>query len=242
MQLTNLVEYVQDGLELWVDEASGKAYAHMRAIARMLGLDGTNGTLRNRLKGVQLQDVKMAEIPTAGGLQGVQLYPAKVVFKLAMEFNPELAEAMGACGANVYMLGLAGYKVRATEPAPYVDPVTLPAQQSVTIANAIRHITDTLDDNPRLAQILIDNAINTILEKQSKLPSTVEPQLRGVAEIATDMGYKVDQSNRGKLGKFIVSQGFEPQKEARLCNGVSRPINCYPDTPELREAIANYFN
>jgi hypothetical protein len=236
----NLVKYEQDGLELWVEESTGLAYAHMRAIARMLGLNPTNGTLRGRLEGVQKDMVKTAEIHTAGGIQGVRLYPASVVFELAFEFNPKLAKAMGSCGANVYMLGKAGYQVKAVEPSgPIVDPVLLPAQQSMAIANAIRHITDTLFDHPRLTQILIDNSMNTIIEKRPILPAKV---MRGVVEIATEMGYKVDLSSRTKLGKFIAKLGHQSVKEPRLCNGVTTMINCYEDTPELRESIAKYFS
>jgi hypothetical protein len=75
-----------------------------------LGLESTR-TLERRLKNVSLSDVISAEIHTIQGLRTASLYPASVVFKLALEFNPSLAETMGACGANVYMLGLAGYEV-----------------------------------------------------------------------------------------------------------------------------------
>jgi hypothetical protein len=238
VSIMNLVKYEQDGLELWVDESAGLAYAHMRAIARMFGLDDTR-TLRRRLEGVAYEGVKTAEVHTSQGMRMVALYPASVVFDLTLEFNPELAKAMGSCGANVYMLGKAGYRVKAVEAAPIVDPVLLPAQQSMAIANAIRHITDTLFDHPRLTQILIDNSMNTIIEKRPILPAKV---MRGVVEIATEMGYKVDLSSRTKLGKFIAKLGHQSVKEPRLCNGVTTMINCYEDTPELRESIAKYFS
>jgi hypothetical protein len=65
----------------------------------------------------------------------------------------------------------------------------------------------------------------------------------GVAEIAQDMGYPVNHSNRGKLGKFVKSQlgDVGQRQESRLCNGTDRPIWCYPDTPEVRGAIAQFF-
>lgn len=116
-----------------------------------------------------------------------------------------------------------------------------PYEEAVQIADSIRHITDELDDHPRLAQILIDHAVNEIIERKA-LPGSSEPQLRGVAEIAADMGHKVTLSNRTKLGKFIVAQGFKSTKEKRLCNGVQTPINCYEDTQELRNVIASFFS
>jgi hypothetical protein len=236
----NLVKYEQDGLELWVDESTGMAYAHMKVIARMFGLDDTR-TLRRRLEGVAYEGVKTAEVHTAGGIQGVALYPSSVVFDLAFEFNIELARAMGSCGANVYMLGKAGYRVKAVEAAPAVDSVTpLLAQQAAGVADVVRHISDTLFDQPRLAQLLIDASMNTVIENQNKcLPAK---SLRGVTEIANDMGYKVDRSNRIKLGKHIVQLGYQFTKESRLCEGRMTMINCYEDTPELRESIAKYFS
>jgi hypothetical protein len=236
----NLVKYEQNGLELWIDESTGMAYAHMRAIARMLGLEDTR-TLRRRLEGGAFEGVKTAEILTAGGVQGgVSLYPSSVVFKLALEFNPDLAEAMGNCGANVYMLGQAGYQVKVAEATPIVNNVTpLLAQQAAGVADVIRHIADTLSDHPRLAQILIDTSMNTVIEQQPTLPGKT---MRGVAEIASDMGYKVDQSNRTKLGKVMARSGHAYTKESRVCNGIMRLINCYEDTPELRKSISEYFS
>lgn len=123
------------------------------------------------------------------------------------------------------------------EGLPYLPPHI----EAVQVADSIRHITDTLDDHPRLAQILIDHSVNEIIEKKS-LPASQEPQLRGVAEIAKEMGFKVDNSSRVKLGKFIVGQGFSPTKERRICNGIQTLINCYEDSSELRQSISEFFS
>jgi hypothetical protein len=160
---SNIVRFDgNDGLELYVDESSGLAYAHLKAIARMLGLEDTR-TLRRRLEGVAKGEAKTAEIQTAGGLQGVALYPASVVFKLALEFNPDLAEAMGACGANVYLLGLAGYQV-SVAPAIKDDPVEMALALSAAyaehaknlqeIALQAKHIELLESDNLRQAEVI----------------------------------------------------------------------------------------
>jgi hypothetical protein len=125
---------------------------------------------------------------------------------------------------------------------PISIPAILPEVRAVQIANSIRHITDTLDDNPRLAQLLIDLSISGIIEKTNLLTGTDTPQLRGVAEIAADMKLPVSIKNRGDLGKFVVAAGFKPQSEKRLVNGAMRDVNCYPDTPELRQSIEQFFN
>jgi hypothetical protein len=126
--MSALIKFEQDGLELYIEEGSGLAYAHLKAIARMLGM-GDDRTLRRRLEGVALCDVKTAKIQTAGGLQGVALYPSSAVFELAMEFNLPLAKAMGACGANVYMCGLAGYQTAITSPVKPKTALELAEEQ-----------------------------------------------------------------------------------------------------------------
>jgi hypothetical protein len=150
----NLVKYDQNGLELHIDTETGLAYAHMKAIARMLELEDTR-TLRRRLDGVAKEEVKTAEIQTAGGLQGgASLYPASVVFDLALEFKPELAKAMGACGANVYMLGLAGYEVKAEVPKTRLELALEQVRLIEEIENQERIIKSLEEDNERQAEAI----------------------------------------------------------------------------------------
>lgn len=104
-----------DGLELVVDTDTGLAYASERAIIRMLG--APRATVQRHLNSGSYEGVINAKIQTPGGLQGGSLFPALVVFKLALKFNLELAEAMGAAGANVYMLGIAGHQT-VVQPEP----------------------------------------------------------------------------------------------------------------------------
>lgn len=117
-----------------------------------------------------------------------------------------------------------------------VRPVINPA---LTIAQELHTITNLLPNQPRLLQLLTDVTLNHHLEGQYVLPGR---PLRGLTEIATEMGFPINHSNRGQLGKYIVSlEVFQPVKEDRLVNGMMLPVNCYEDTPELREAITNFF-
>jgi hypothetical protein len=104
----SLVRFDRDGLELFIDEATGRAYASIRATARMVGKDSS--TIQ-RWVGVAKLELLKAEVQTPGGLQGAALLSSDQVFKAAIKYNPELAEKMGAAGSNVYMCGVAGYKV-----------------------------------------------------------------------------------------------------------------------------------
>jgi phage antirepressor YoqD-like protein len=110
----NFVRFDSEGLELVVDTITGNAYASKSATARMLEID--EKTVRNQVNSSDKYSIITAQIPTAAGLRSSDLLPANAVFKLALKYHPLLAEAMGAAGANVYLLGLAGYKVEIEQP------------------------------------------------------------------------------------------------------------------------------
>lgn len=107
-------------------------------------------------------------------------------------------------------------------------------------AQAIASINNFVGDNPRLAQILTDIAMNDAIALIGGSGTTGNP-LRGVAEIAQDMGYSVTPGNRVSLGKFVRSQLTTGVKEKRLCNGTQREIWCYPDCEETRNAVSLFF-
>jgi hypothetical protein len=132
-----------------------------------------------------------------------------------------------------------------------VELAPIPTHQlAIEKAKAIESAFDTMTrieqkcvGQPRRAQLIADLMMNLIVEigGQPQLAPS-EPQLRGVVDIASEMGYQTDMSSRVKLGNYIASAGHQKVKEKRFCNGEMRDINCYPDTPELRESIAQFFN
>ena len=108
-------------------------------------------------------------------------------------------------------------------------------------AKAIAEIQELLtNDNPRLAQFLIDHAISDIMPSQPLLDGE---RLRGVVEIAVDMGFPVSIKNRSQLGTFVKSRCRElARSEKRLVNGLDREVACYPENnEEVRKAIADFF-
>lgn len=107
---SNFVRFDSEGLELVVDTATGKAYASISATARMLEI--SKSTVSQAFGNHETTD---AQINTPSGLQSVRLASAFVVFKLAQKYRPLLADRMGEVGANVYMLGLAGYQTKVVE-------------------------------------------------------------------------------------------------------------------------------
>jgi hypothetical protein len=97
------------------------------------------------------------------------------------------------------------------------------------------------DDNPRLAQFLIDYAISDLVPSTNNLLAGEE--LKGVVEIAEEMGLPVTIKNRSQLGKFVKSScGHLAIQEKRLVNGRMQPVACYPCYNEqVKEAIQQFF-
>jgi phage antirepressor YoqD-like protein len=115
---SNFVRFDADGLELVVETSTGKAYASISATARMLETPET--TVRDALKNTSRNFPSiMAEIQTGTGLKTSRLFASETIFELAFKYHPGLAFKMGAAGANVYMLALAGYQTKIVE-APQI--------------------------------------------------------------------------------------------------------------------------
>jgi hypothetical protein len=93
-----------------------------------------------------------------------------------------------------------------------------------------------------LANYLIDHTISEVLE-QATLPGTTEA-LRGVVEIAEEMGLPVNPHNRCQLGRFVKSSevGNLGVSEKRLVNGTLREVQCYPDNETVRRIIRSFFD
>lgn len=69
--MTNLQRFNQDGIEIFINTATGESFASIRGYARMA--EKAESTIRSRLKGAREKDVKTAEIQTGGGIQGARL-------------------------------------------------------------------------------------------------------------------------------------------------------------------------
>ena len=129
--------------------------------------------------------------------------------------------------------------------SPRTEPAPLPFRQvAVETTDAIAHVQDILGaSNPRLAQILIDYAMQDL--KLPALPGTAD-RLSGCVEIANDLGYRVGKE-LGQLGKYVASAwrskfGTDPQRDKRECGGAMRNIAVYPSNePIVIAAIKEFY-
>jgi len=174
--MSNLVRIENnDGLEFHVDTDTNLAYASVRATERMLGVKpGTLNMFWKTKEGAKFHAAQTTEVQTQQGLQAAKLFSSEQVFDLAFKYNLELARRMGAAGANVFMLGIAGYKVQAVKH----DAITTPR----TFAEALRLAADLEDEKLRLQAKIeedkpkvefadaVDSVVNSIsIEQFAKL-------------------------------------------------------------------------
>lgn len=122
------------------------------------------------------------------------------------------------------------------------QPKLRPDVLAVEVSENICRISANLANNPRLAQILIDHAMNAVIDERA-LPAQEFPEDKwyGLVQIAEKIGVRTDASTRIKLGLHISrNYEFDRVREERLCNGQQTSIWCYRDTPEIREAIREW--
>lgn len=91
-----------------INERTGRAYTSVRATHRVLEV--ALSTLHKHIK-VNKYELEMLRIPTNGGFQGVHLISTKLLYTLASQYNPKLAESMLEFGATGYIYREAGYPV-----------------------------------------------------------------------------------------------------------------------------------
>lgn len=248
--MANLTRFENDGLELVIDIETGEAFATQSAYSRMSNV--AKNTISMRVKGVQSDLIKSAEILTPGGLQGVQLIPAKLVFQWLIKDNPELALAMGEVGATVYLHKLAGYTVTSSAiETPITKPEYIylpPIEQADKALNVAERFVSMFGKmNPSLEQAFKDtigNAMLTTTTKSSEL-------WMGVSNFASvELGYTIPKKGEFRdsaLGTWIrfYYPELSDKQEKRLCNETQQDIWVYPIhecREQLKNAVDEFFN
>jgi hypothetical protein len=203
-----------DGLEFHVDEATGLAYASVRATERMLNTG--DGTIRKFIASQSAEKFpcKTAEILTDAGLRSAELLSAEQVFLLAIKYSPELALKMGAAGANIFMLGMAGYKVQVDLPSTvHGEPMqSEPIPEPIKVSS-VKNEYDKIMEAAELAIQRLDDVQNRLREKldatKSVLPSEgiVQPQALDSVN-ALERSY----SNSGRPGKPVQQYSLNPRR------------------------------
>jgi prophage antirepressor-like protein len=211
-------------------------------VCKSLDLDNTSKaleTLDPDEKGITFSD-------TLGGEQGMLTVTESGLYRLIFKSRKPAAKRMKKWVFSVVLPSIrktGSYSIAPSQPQ-------LPSRElAVETAVAIDRIQDILSkSNPRLAQILIDCAMNDVIELQqpSIAPGQEFPEdcWYGLVQIATKMGIKTNGSTRVKLGQAIGKRvkelNLERVQEKRLCNGQYEDIWCYRDNDVVRNAIKEW--
>jgi hypothetical protein len=238
----------------WVEDLR-EGGLHVAAIARLL--DCHKGQILRVAEAVTFLPQLEAEIVTEGGLKAVTLYTGESIARILRavarsgikdqaikDRADDIRDQLAAAGFKLaVMLELAPQQLLAQVEAAQL-PTLRPDLLAVEVSESIVKISNNLHNNPRLAQILIDSAMNAIIDTKA-LPAQEFPGDKwfGLVQIAEKMGIKTDASTRIKLGQFVSKHyNLERVREQRLCNGQQADIWCYRDDEATRKAIAEWFD
>ena len=185
----------------------------------------------------------LAEIATGAGKRMATVLEEAGIYQLIFSSKLESAERFQDWVFSEVLPSIRKTGSYSVLSQPQTVQPKLPADLlAVRISDSIVQIQNNLsDNNPRLAQFLIDLAISEVMPAGNSLTGS---KLKGVAEIAESLGLPVNLKNRSSLGKFVKkSCEHLAQQEERLVNGQQRSVACYPENdPEVIEAIRAFFS
>lgn len=180
---------------------------------------------------------------TAGGIQNIRvgyLNEAQSTFVGTLSRNTDRVVLFKARLVKAFVEA----KIRFQQESP-PQPKLPPHIEAVEVAKAIGTIHDELSDiDPRLAQILIDRAMQTV--QPLALSDGNKPKLAGAVEIAESLGFSVgkEQSSLGKAVAKSWRDAYEsdPQESKRECGGAMRKLKVYPvDDPIVVATVKEFY-
>jgi len=182
-------------------------------------------------------------VHTLGGNQEMAIISESGLYRLVLTSRKPQAEPFQDWVVQVVLTAIRKTGSYSVQSQPQTTQPQLPSRQlALETAKAVAEIQNLIsENNPRLAQFLIDHAISDLMPASNSLTGV---KLKGVAEIAESLGLPVNLKNRSSLGKFVKkSCEHLSQQEERLVNGQQRFVACYPeDDPEVIDAIKAFFS
>lgn len=180
---------------------------------------------------------------TLGGNQEMAIISESGLYRLVLTSRKPQAEPFQDWVVQVVLTAIRKTGSYSVQSPPQTTQPQLPSEEkAVKVAKAVAEIQNLIsENNPRLAQFLIDHAISDLMPASNSLTGV---KLKGVAEIAESLGLPVNLKNRSSLGKFVKKTCEHlAQQEERLVNGQQRNVACYPeDDPEVIDAIKAFFS
>jgi len=175
---------------------------------------------------------------TLGGSQEISIISESGMYSLVLKSRKPEAKVFKKWITAVVLPSIrqtGGYQVE-RQPARQLPPV----RDVVDYAKSLAVITTTAMP-AALKQAFLDRLGDEMITTKILGQIATAPRLVGVVQKAEELGYKLDHSQRVRIGKLVKDTGLPYTREERYCNGQMRPINCYEDSHELENAIHSVF-
>jgi phage antirepressor YoqD-like protein len=153
--MTNLTKVeTNNGVEIYIENSTGEAFTSISGYARMANL--ARQTIQDRLsrRGIEL---KIAEVPTAKGLQRAALLDESLICLWLSKDNPAMAIDMMRLGVRKFLHTMAGFKPESDTP---IQKLPTPKELALMLLAAE-------EDKERLSAEL-DHAVETITTLEPK--------------------------------------------------------------------------
>jgi len=237
--LNSIVPFQFDTHEIRVIVIDGEPWFVGKDVCDVLELPNISQAV-SRLK---IYEKGIYSVDTRGGKQDMAIISETGLYRLVLTSRKPQAEPFQDWVVQVVLTAIRKTGSYSIHSQPQTQPPQLPSRQlALETAKAVAEIQNLIsDNNPRLAQFLIDHAISDLMPAGNSLTGS---KLKGVAEIAESLGLPVNLNNRTSLGKFVKKSCKHLfQEEERLVNGQQRFVACYPeDNSEVIDAVRAFFS
>lgn len=194
--MTNLQRFDQDGIEIFIDTATGESFASISGYARMAGKD--KSTISRRIKTVAQTPPKTAEIQTATGVKTVALITESFIVDHLPQDNPAMASKLMRLGVRMFLHKMAGYEVQSSA-----------VQTPETYLEALKALVAAEEEKQLLA------AVNEQLESENQALATAVDELFDYSSIVRIAKFNSCSEKRfswRKLKAVSVAMGLEIKK------------------------------
>ena len=132
---------------------------------------------------------------TLGGNQEMAIISESGLYRLVLTSRKPQAEPFQDWVVQVVLTDIRKTGSYSVQSPPQTTQPQLPSEEkAVKVAKAVAEIQNLIsENNPRLAQFLIDHAISDLMPASNSLTGV---KLKGVAEIAESLGLPVNLKNR----------------------------------------------
>ena len=242
--------------DILIEKSTGRVGCSISGYARLVGLDQSAISHRIRRQGYDKFDIEMAEVLTAGGLQGMTIIWETTISQWVVDDSPKLAKAMMQAGFRLFVHLMTGY-TQTDELFRKQSNVYLLADNDVIVQVWKSELDQAITNGDQRRIHFYRNAINQWsqviylnplggTDGEQALPAKSEPTVEGAVDVVIRLGLKCPRNLESSLGKHVKKLCGD-----LLCGQDNRfsqtsdkvvPANMYPfKHPRVEAAVREYL-